>query len=46
MLLDGADVGVGAEEDVLELCFLLVGFFDGFSGRGYGGGDVGVGAGL
>lgn len=41
MLLDRADIGVGAEEDVLKLCFLLVGFFDGFSG-----GDVFDSAGL
>lgn len=32
MLLDGADVGVGSEKNVLQLRLLLVGLFDGFPG--------------
>lgn len=38
VLLDGADIGVGSEEDVLELAFLLVHFFDGLGGGRSGGG--------
>lgn len=36
VLFNGADVGVGAEEDVLELGLLLVHFFNGFAGGGVG----------
>ena len=46
MLLDGTDVGVGAEENVLQLRLLLVHFFDGFATVWCGGWDVGIVAAL
>jgi len=46
VLLDGADVGVGAEEDVLQLRLLLVHFLDCFFAGGGGGGHVGRAAAL
>lgn len=47
VLFNGANVGVGAEEDVFELGLLLVHFFDGFAGGGVGRGvHVGGVAGL
>jgi len=43
VLLDGADIGVGSEQDVFELGLLLVDFFDGPAPCG---GDVGGAAAL
>lgn len=38
VLLHGADVGVGTEQDVLQLALFLVHFLDGFSSGGHIGG--------